>query len=143
MKTEEATVQRVARAAARGEGGMTLLEIMIVLAIIALVMGFLVGPRVLEQFQTAKDDTAKTEAKDFAYQAYTQWTRDNPGKGCPASMDELLKYSNKKEANDPWGKPYQMHCGESLPSNVRGGFGVSSYGPDQKPNTDDDIKSWE
>lgn len=134
---------RLARTAARTQRGMTLLEIMIVLAIIALVMGFLVGPRVLRQFQEAKGDTAKAIAKQLAYDAYTQWDANNPGKGCPQSLEELLKYTNKNDIKDPWGSEYIMYCGDNLPPGVKGGFGVLSKGDDKQLGTEDDIKSWE
>ena len=39
--------------------GMTLLEIMIVLAILALVMGLVVGPRVMKMFGESKVDIAR------------------------------------------------------------------------------------
>ncbi len=132
------------RAVARGQQGMTLLEIMIVLAIIALVMGFLVGPRVLAQFGTAKEDTARTVSKQLANEAYTMWARNNPSKGCPAGWEELIKdeYTNLKEAKDPWGNEYVMYCGENVPEGARG-FAVMSAGADGKSGTDDDIKSWE
>ena len=42
--------------------GMTLLEIMIVLAILALVMGLVVGPRVMKMFGKSKVDIAALTA---------------------------------------------------------------------------------
>jgi type II secretory pathway pseudopilin PulG len=121
---------------------MTLLEIMIVLAIIALVMGFLVGPKVLESFKDAKEDTASAIVKQLAHEAYPRWDADNPNKGCPQAVDELLKYTNLKENKDAWGQPYILLCGENAPKGARGGIGVLSKGPDKKRDTDDDIKSW-
>ena len=131
--------QRAARAA-KGQAGMTLLEIMIVLAIIALVTAFLVGPRIIGAFGEAKEKTAQQMAKDFAYNAYVRWDANNPGKGCPANISELFKYVNKRDGKDPWGMPFTMVCGEGAPE---GGFGVISNGPDKKKGTPDDIKSWE
>jgi general secretion pathway protein G len=138
-----ARAHRILRGAARGQRGMTLLEIMIVLAIMALVMGFLVGPRVLESFKEAKGDTARAVIKQFAYEAYPRWSAANPSKGCPAQMDELLKYMNKQDVKDPWGGDLVMFCGQNLPQGVKGGFGVASKGPDGKINTEDDITSWD
>ncbi len=122
---------------------MTLLEIMIVLAIIALVMGFLVGPRVISSFREAKGDTAKMIMKQFAHEAYVRWDANNPGKGCPQSLTELLPYMNKQDTKDPWGSEYIMLCGESAPKAAKAGFGVVSKGADKKRGTDDDLKSWE
>jgi general secretion pathway protein G len=150
MNTSEAAAvvlsarsQRVVRAAARGQRGMTLLEIMIVLAIIALVMGFLVGPRVLESFKEAKEDTASAIIQQFAYEAYPRWAAANPTKGCPTSLQDLTKYMNKQDIKDPWGADLIMYCGDNLPEGVKGGFGVMSKGPDGKQGTPDDIKSWD
>lgn len=131
------------RLSPRAQRGMTLLEIMIVLAIIALVMGFLVGPRVLESFKEAKTDTARAILKQFAYEAYPRWSAANPSTGCPSNLDELLKYMNKQDVKDPWGNQLVMYCGDNLPEGIKGGFGVASNGPDGKPNTEDDIKSWD
>lgn len=138
---ERSRARRIARGSAKAQRGMTLLEIMIVLAIIALVMGFLVGPRILKMFGEAKTETAKTEAKQFAYEAYTQWMRNN--KGCPSSLNDLLEYSNKKDIKDPWGADYIQHCGDNMPQGVKGGFGITSKGEDGKLNTTDDIHSWD
>jgi len=120
--------------------GMTLLEIMIVLAILTLVMGLLVGPRVFEMFGESKVKLAQTEVKQLAYEAYTQWQMNN-NKACPDELTELTKYTNKKSVDDPWGKKYVMHCGENAPQGRS--FGISSLGEDGKQGTEDDIKSWE
>lgn len=122
-----------------GQRGMTLLEIMIVLAILTLVMGLLVGPRVFEMFGESKVKLAQTEVKQLAYEAYTQWQMNNNAP-CPSGLADLTKYTNKKDAKDPWGSDYIMHCGESAPEGRS--FGVSSKGEDGKQGTEDDIKSW-
>jgi general secretion pathway protein G len=121
--------------------GITLLEIMIVLAIIALVMGVLVGPRVMQMFGQAKGDIAKTQMTDLANNAYGFWQRDFPDQSCPERIEELMKYANKKDVRDPWGTAYTMKCGEGLPEGIP--FGVSSAGPDRKENTADDLHSWD
>lgn len=121
------------------ERGMTLMEIMIVLAILALVMGFLVGPKVWEMFKSSKKDIAKLLAKDYQ-QAFALWARDSD-EGCPAGLEDLRKFRNKKDDKDPWGNKFVMVCGDAAPEGVD--FGVVSYGPDKKENTADDIKSWD
>jgi general secretion pathway protein G len=121
--------------------GITLLEIMIVLAIIGLVMGVLIGPRVFRMFAEAKEDIARIHMSDLANNAYGMWQRDFPDAQCPEKLEDLVKYSNKKEVKDPWGTPYLMKCGEGLPEGTS--FGLVSAGPDRKENTPDDIRSWE
>jgi prepilin-type N-terminal cleavage/methylation domain-containing protein len=134
---------KTARILRNTQRGMTILEIMIVLAIIALVMGFLVGPRVIAMFSESKEEVAKLEVKRYAEEAYTLWSRKNGGKPCPASLADLNEYTNKgKSIQDPWGSDYVMLCGQNLPP---GAFGLAVYspGPDRSPNTGDDIRSWE
>ena len=124
----------------RGQRGMTLLEIMIVLAIIAMVTAFLVGPRVIIAIRDAEIKTATQATVDFAYSAFAQWGNDNRSKGCPSDLSELYPYVNNRDDKDPWGEPYILVCGDSVPTT---GFGVRSKGPDKKLDTEDDIKSWE
>jgi general secretion pathway protein G len=122
--------------------GITLLEIMIVLAIIGLVMGVLVGPRVFQMFAKSKEKLALIEAQDLAYTAYSLWQNDNGDAACPTNLDELSKFTNKPGGiKDPWGTAYEMKCGEGLPEGIA--FGVFSAGPDRKTNTPDDIHSWD
>jgi prepilin-type N-terminal cleavage/methylation domain-containing protein len=122
------------------QAGMTLMEIMIVLAIIAVVMGFLVGPRVYRMFKSSKSETARLRAQQFV-EAHTEWALNNDGEDCPGSLSDLGKYMNSKETEDPWGQEFVMVCGEDAPEGVS--FGVVSLGEDKKRETKDDIKSWE
>lgn len=135
-------MRRAARPAARGARGMTLLEILIVLAILGLVMGLLVGPQLMSMFGEAETKVAETEAKKYAFEAYTRWKMSNTGKGCPESLAELNKYVGKNDAKDPWGNEYTMFCGENAPQGANG-FGIQSKGPDKKEGTEDDIRSWD
>ena len=125
------------------ERGMTILEVMIVLAIIALVMGFLVGPKLFKFFSSAKEDTTKLLIHEYADSAYLAWMKDNPTKQCPASLAELNKYTNKKAADikDQWGTDLAMQC--PPPPGAGTGIGVTSAGPDQKMGTEDDLHSWD
>ena len=133
---------KLGRSAARSQLGMTLLEIMIVLAIIAVVMGFLVGPRVLGMFQDSKKDTTRMIVLKIANEAYTQWTLAT-NQQCPSSLKDLDKYRNSKDTKDGWGNELIMFCGENAPEGATNGFAVMSKGPDGKQDTEDDIKSWE
>lgn len=135
------------RAVATSRGsqlGMTLLEIMIVLAIIALVMGLLVGPKVLSSLSSAEKKTFWMTTKQFAEEAYPRWRADNPGKTCPGGLADLTKYMNQKDLKDDQGNDiYVMFCGSNAPEGIPNNFGVVWVGPDQKQGTEDDIKSWE
>jgi len=125
-----------------GQAGMTLLEILIVLAIITLVLGFLVGPRLMAMFGQSKEKLGRLMVNRLAEESFAQWQLDNSGKDCPTDIAELAKYSNDKAGKDPWGHQMVLLCGDSLPEGVRG-IGVLSMGPDGKLDTQDDIKSWE
>jgi len=129
------------RTLSRAHRGMTLLEIMIVLAILALVMGLLVGPRVLAALDRAKRSTAAIAVKKYADEAYPQWAAAHPDRACPETLDELSPFMNSKDTRDPWGQTYRMYCGAKLPAGAAG-LAVSSLGPDGTDQTDDDIKSW-
>jgi general secretion pathway protein G len=123
---------------------MTLLEIMIVLAIIAVVMGLLFGPTLLRSLGEAKIKESRIIVMDLGTKAYAQWSL-NSGEQCPTSLDQLKKYTNVGEAKDAWGKDLQMVCGQGASGELPEGipFGVVSAGEDGQFGTADDIKSWE
>src|SRR5882672_9035250 len=76
MDSDQVEAQLETSAAARAvspvQSGMTLIEIMIVLAIIALVMGLLVGPAIIGKLQEAKVSTAKAMTKQIEA-AHARW----------------------------------------------------------------------
>jgi general secretion pathway protein G len=134
MDTRRESAKRSAR-----ERGLTLLEIMIVLAIIGLIMGVLVGPKVMRSFEESRVKTAFLMLKEFEG-AYTRWVADNEG-DCPERLEDLLRYTNKRDLKDPWGSPFVMKCGDAVPTETN--FGVVSLGKDRKEGTEDDIHSWD
>ena len=131
----------IVRTPRSGQRGMTLLEIMIVLAILALVMGLVVGPRVMKMFGESKGDIAKATVTKYAYEAYPSWSAAHPDKGCPDKLEDLNEYMNNKDIKDPWGQDYKLFCGPNLPAGAKG-LAVMSSGEDQKEGTADDVKSW-
>jgi len=131
---------RAARSATHSQLGMTLLEILIVLAIIAVIMGVVVGPRVIAMFQGSKVQTTQLLVNKIATEAYSYWTMET-GKACPTGLEDMKKYNKKME--DDWGNKLIMLCGDDAPEGAQAGFAVMSKGPDGKQGTEDDIKSWE
>lgn len=125
----------------RDQRGLTLLEIMIVLAILALIMGLVVGPMVMRQYGDARRRIAAAAVDKYVNEAYPMWAMANPDKSCPASFEELRQHGGTKGDRDPWGQPYRLLCGASLPPGAVN-LAVASNGPDQKEGTDDDVKSW-
>jgi general secretion pathway protein G len=146
MQTLRNRLSRLSRAlggaGVRAQRGMTLLEIMIVLAILALVMGLLVGPRVMKMFGESRVDTTKIKLKNYAFQAYPSWASAHPDKQCPGNISELNEYMNGNDSNDSWGRPIKMMCGANLPAGAHG-IALVSAGEDGKDGTEDDLKSWE
>jgi prepilin-type N-terminal cleavage/methylation domain-containing protein len=120
--------------------GMTLLEIMIVLAIIALVMGLLVGPKLIGHYRTSQRRIATMAVHRFADEDYPMWAINHPSQPCPATFVELS--GPRTTTTDPWGTPYQLHCGATAPPVPNLAFGASSFGEDQRAATPDDITSW-
>ncbi len=119
-------------AAARASRGMTLIEIMIVVAIISLIMGG-VGLVAFQRFQAAQLDTARNNALQ-QQQLVEQYMIQKRGK-CPKSWQDLVKANiATKVLKDPWGNEFILECDG-------GKVKVSSAGPDGEPGTEDDIAS--
>ena len=95
--------RQVKKLLAASQRGMTLLEIMIVLAILALVMGLVVGPRVMRMFGKSKVDIAQLTVKKYAYEAFGEWSQAHPDKSCPDKLEDLTQYMDNKDVKDPWG----------------------------------------
>ena len=115
---------------------MSLLEIMIVLAIIALVMGLLIGPKLIGYSTEARRDIAKLAVHRLAEQDFPVWAIRHPSQDCPSGVTEL----NGTPMRDPWGSDYQLHCGTTAPPERA--FGASSLAQDRQASTADDIVSW-
>src|SRR4051812_43665021 len=109
----------------RRERGMTLLEIMIVLAILALVMGFLVGPRVYRALQDSKEDSQRGILSQWV-EGYGMWsTRPaNASTPCPNPLTaqnvaaQLKEYVNNASPVDKWGHELIFYCGANVPAGV-------------------------
>ena len=123
-------MRRMRRAASRG---VTLIEILIVLAIVGLIAGG-VAVVAVPKYQESQKNQAKTDARTL-HPIAEKYRVDHPGEQCPTV--ELLR--DKKEISaaakitDPWDTPYKINCGEE-------DITVVSFGPDKKENTADDIR---
>jgi general secretion pathway protein G len=134
-RTHRTAIAGTARAAA---AGFTLLEVMIVLAIIGLIAGG-VGLTVFNQFKKGQAKVAKTQVTEISG-AIQQYMMENNSE-CPKGMDDLVAKKNiKKAIKDPWGKDFVIKCPGT---NDTDGADISSGGPDKQDGTPDDIKSWD
>ena len=128
----------------QGQRGFTLIEIMIVIAIIGLIAS-LIMPNLLGRYEKSKEEVTKAQVEmlSSAVQAFIV----DIGR-CPTALNELITatgadakwrgpYLSKKELpNDAWGKEYQYKCpGENGP------FDLYSLGPNGKLD-EKSIKNW-
>jgi general secretion pathway protein G len=138
-ETERDANGAVARVERAVEAGFTLLEIMVVLAIIALLAGG-VGAAVFKNFRRAQVSSARLRVKAVR-DATSQYMIDNSS-NCPRGIDDLVaqKYLDRNNAKDPWGKDFIYHCPGTQDTDSAD---ISSAGPDKQEGTPDDVKSWE
>ena len=123
-----------------GERGMTLIEIMIVMAIIGSLLAVL-GTTAKTQWEKSKVSNAKIQIGELS-KAIDAYSLDcntapptlealvaNPGTDvCPNWGPN--PYTKKKNLNDPWGTPFVYEVGGA------GGYKIVSYGSDRKPDGD-------
>lgn len=128
MKTRN-ILRRSRRAIARG---VTLIEILIVLAIVGLIAGG-VAVVAIPKYAKAQIDQAKIDARSI-HPVAEKYKVDHPG-GCP-TVEQLRadkELSAASKITDPWDSPYQIRCGDE-------DIYVLSYGPDKKEGTPDDVR---
>lgn len=122
--------RRLARAVQRG---VTLVEVLIVVAIIAMVAGG-VAVFALPKYKEAQITTAKTGARVIR-NAVQQWQLSNNEYGSCPTVSQLVadrQLDAGQNTDDPWGMPFVITCSDD---NVA----VGSYGPDKKAGSKDDI----
>ena len=138
-RIETAGDKRAAGAGRRTkDAGMTLMEIMIVFALIALIMGA-VGVGAFQYFKKGQMKTARIQVNEIMQKAQ-QYMMDNNNE-CPKTMEDLVaqKYMPRKQ-KDPWNKDFILRCPGQINTD---GIDVISVGPDGQEGTADDVKATE
>jgi general secretion pathway protein G len=122
----------------RASAGFTLVELLVVLAILTLLAG-LVGPRVLGQLGGAKSKTAAVQIADIdkALELFKLDVGRFPSteeglealvqKPASVSSGWAGPYLKGSVPNDPWGKPYRYQVG------ANGAVDIQSLGADAAP----------
>jgi general secretion pathway protein G len=118
------------RASARG---VTLIEVMIVITIMGLLAGA-VAIAVTRQLRKAQIETTLMNAK-YIRPIAALWRTNHASDECPTPeqlrVDGFIDSSSK--LTDAWGSRYVIACEANETS-------VVSYGPDRRPNTEDDLR---
>jgi general secretion pathway protein G len=132
-----------------GEGGFTLVEILVVITIIGLIMA-LVGPRVLGYLGEAKVKAAKIQIESFStaldlyYVDLGRYPNGNEGLGALARGDNTAGWNGPYlrggvVPNDPWGHSYIYRSpGERAPYEI---ISLGSDGQEGGSGTAADIAS--
>ena len=132
-------LQQVKRArSSTGQKGMTLVEIMVVIAIIGMVMGAVVVGA-MPALEKARCKTAWGETQTVL-QAIATYQTENNG-DAPKGLEELVtgKFLSKKPM-DPWGQ--EIMIGACPGTNNADNCDVHSKGKDKQDGSGDDVESW-
>jgi len=143
--------RRSTASAVRTQSGFTLLELLVVLVIIGLLVGY-VAPRYFAQVGKSEVKVARAQLKALE-DALDQYRLDvghypTSDQGVAALNDQPPgeakwqgPYLRKNVPNDPWGNPYQYQAPGS-----HGEYDLSSLGKDGQPGGSGeaaDITSWQ
>ena len=123
------------RAGFAADRGMTLIEIMIVLALIALIAST-IGVMVIHRYRDGQIMVAQSQVKKLSQDVQQFMIVRNR---CPSIEDLIGEDFASEPPRDPWGNAISVRCpGQHDPA----GVDVLSYGPDKAEGTEDDILSW-
>ncbi|USN98209.1 MAG: type II secretion system major pseudopilin GspG [Phycisphaeraceae bacterium] len=137
----------------RSRGGFTLIEILIVIAII-LALGAIVGVALFKRRDQADVDTTKIQLKqikdalDLFYLDFRRYPNDDEGIAVLWDKEQLdpdadatkwKQYLATKIPTDQWGDEWGYR-GEEPEHGEK--YDLWSWGPDREDDTDDDITTW-
>jgi general secretion pathway protein G len=119
----------------RHDRGFTLLEVMIVLALIGLIAGA-IGTTVYKRYLDGQLRTTRLQVRELVGAAQEAMI-DDPA--CPTIEQMVARGQLRKTPRDAWGTPLTLECPSK---DGKDPVDVTSAGPDKKPGTADDITSW-
>jgi general secretion pathway protein G len=125
--------RNVLRARMMSQRGMTLVEIMVVIAIIGIVTTA-IGFAVVGYMSDAKSEATRMQVKKVKQAAYQYYVVTGEA---PGSLDALIerKYIKKNDKKDAWKSELRLMVNDSSDDPVQ----VCSDGPDKASGGDDDI----
>ena len=134
----------------RRQRGFTLIELMLVLVILG-ILAAIVVPKFSGRTEQARLTAAQTQISSSFGTALDAFEVDNGyyPKGKSGLQDLVVAprdaqswkgpYLKSAIPLDPWGHPYIYECpGKHNPT----GYDLSSFGPDGRAGTDDDVTNW-
>ena len=134
---------RVLRSHRLAQRGVTLFEMLIVVAIIALIStGVAIGA--IKYWIEVQNRTAAANARNVRGAVKTWWVHNDPST-CP-QLDDLLRdgtLDRDSPKRDPWGSEWRIECTETNvaePNVTEPNVTVTSLGSDRKLGTADDIR---
>ncbi|MES2504051.1 MAG: type II secretion system protein GspG [Myxococcota bacterium] len=117
--------------------GFSLIEIMIVMALIGLIVAG-IAVAVFGQMEKGQKSAARTEAAGLAQKLVIYKAERRKA---PDSWEDLIKNGDVEKAPvDPWGNEYRFVCPGT--HNAKS-CDVVSNGPDGQPDTEDDVGNWD
>jgi general secretion pathway protein G len=128
--SKAAGIRKLGRRISRG---VTLVEVLIVVSIMAIIAGG-ATLMVFPEFKKARIKSAVVGASTIKTAAESYREMDSTSDACPTIQDLVSsKKIDGKRIDDPWGQPYKIKCEESE-------IHVMSSGNDRKENTPDDVR---